>query len=76
VCAQARLHANNARRQFLEFVHKGQALDLAANGDLADRIKAHEVKDILANIDTKRGKVRNMILRGIRHGMLLLLLAV
>jgi hypothetical protein len=73
VRTQARLHADDAARQPLELGHQGQALDLPPNNNLAVSIKANKVEDILADIDADRGEVGNLLLRGIRHPIMLLL---
>jgi hypothetical protein len=72
--AQAGLHPNDARRQSLKSADQRQALDLAANNHLAAAIKANEVKDVLADINTDGRKCLQFSSCGICHGMLLLLL--
>ena len=51
VRAQARLHADDARRQLLERICESQPLDLPAEGNLAVGAEPDEVKNLLADID-------------------------
>ena len=49
--AQTRLHAADATRQLFERRDQRQPFDLAPQDNLAVRIKADKVKDILVDID-------------------------
>ena len=58
VRAQARFHADHARRQLLERVGERQPLDLAAERDLAVGVEADDVEDFLADVDADRTRRR------------------
>jgi hypothetical protein len=52
MCAQAGLHANDARWQLLEHIFEARPPDLPATGDCPIGAQANEVKNFLANVDT------------------------
>jgi len=52
MCAQAGLHANDARWQLLEHIFETRAPDLPAKRDCPIGAQANEVKNFLANVDT------------------------
>ncbi|WP_247511851.1 hypothetical protein, partial [Bradyrhizobium sp. 157] len=54
--AEARLHADDARRQLFKDRNERQPLDLTTKSNLAVRAKANDVEDVLADIDANRGK--------------------
>ena len=56
VGAEARLHADHARRQPFKGLQERQALDLATKSNLAVRAKTNNVEDFLADIDADRGQ--------------------
>jgi len=56
VSAEARLHANDARRQPSKGLNERQSLDLATKSDLAVVAKTNDVEDFLADLDADRGQ--------------------
>src|SRR6516165_4149992 len=55
VCAEACLHADDARRQSFEGLHERQSLDLATKSNFAVRAKTNDVEDFFADVDADRG---------------------
>ena len=55
--AETRLHPDHASWQLLECRHQRQPLDLPAQHQIAITVKAHQMKDILANINTDNHQI-------------------
>ncbi len=70
VCAEARLHANDARRELFEGLDQRQSLDLPTKSNSAVSAEPNNVENFLANVDADRGQGRHADI----HGLLLQLL--
>src|SRR5680860_23808 len=74
VSAQTCFHTNNTTRKRFKYLDQCQALDLAAQDNVAIRVKANKVKDVLADINADGRKCLRFSSCRICHGILLLLL--
>ena len=70
--AEARFHADDAGRQFLECFGKRQPLDLSTERDLPIGVKADNMKNIFSNVDADRCQDGNGVLCSSFHRLLLL----